>query len=152
MSFAMRMNFVDVLVDGSLRNEYRGGKKMGYAFDVRLSCYRGHFLSAIDCLEVTVDGQKVSEPEITFCLNGKELSVSQVKEAYTEFWRLLDPAVIRIHQPDGLPAGEHHIVLKLMLRVPYLPLPGSENDHTYMPLDCCGEKRFQLTEAGGVLR
>lgn len=144
MGFAMRMNFVDVIVDESLRNEYRNGKVMGYAFDVRLSCYRGHFLSVIDCLEVTVDGEQVPEELITFCLNDKELSVSQIKEAYTEFWSLLDPAVIKIYKPGGLIAGFHEIDLKLMLRVPYLPLPGSDNDHTYMPLDSCGSKRLQV--------
>ena len=148
MGFAMRINFVDVIVDDSLRNEYRNGKIMGYAFDVRLSNYRGHFLSAIDCLEVTVDGEKVAEEVITFCLKGKELSVSQVKEAYTEFWRLLDPAVIKIHKPGGLMAGSHEIDLKLMLRVPYLPLPGSDNDHTYMPLDSSGKKCMEIKERG----
>lgn len=144
MGFAMRVNFVDVIVDDSLRNEYRNGKVVGYAFDIRLSYYRGHFLSDIDCLEVTIDGKKVPQRDISFCLNGKELSVGQVKEAYTEFWRLLDPATIRIDQPGGLSAGAHDIDLKLMMRVPYLPLPGSDNDHTYMPLDGCGQKRLEI--------
>lgn len=148
MGFAMRINFVDVIVDESLRNEYRNGRLMGYAFDVRLSCYRGHFLSTIDCLEVTVDEERVPEEYITFCLNGKELSVSQVKEGYTEFWSLLDPATIKIHKPGGLLSGSHKIDLKLMLRVPYLPLPGSGNDHTYMPLDSCGSKTLVVKERG----
>lgn len=148
MGFAMRINFVDVIVDGSLRNEYRNGKVLGYAFDVRLSCYRGHFLSAIDCLEVTVDGEQVPEEMITFCLNGKELSVGQAKNATMEFWKLLEPAVIKIYRPGGISSGCHDIDLRLMLRVPYLPLPGSENNHTYMPLDCCGNKRLKLKEGG----
>lgn len=144
MSFAMRVNFVDVICDDSLRNEYWNGKTTGYAFDVRLSYYRGHFLSDIDTLEVKVDGEMIEPERICFCLNGKELSVWEVKEAYTEFWRLLDPAVIRIWQPGGLENGAHHIELKLMLRVPYLPLPGADNDHTYMPLDSCGEKTMEV--------
>ena len=45
MGFAMRMNFVDVIVDDSFKNYYVNGKKMGYQFDIRLSYYRGHFLS-----------------------------------------------------------------------------------------------------------
>lgn len=149
MGFAMRVNFVDVLVDKSLRNEYTNGKIAGYSFKVRLSYYRGHFLSDIDCLEVTTDGEKVNENDIIFCLNGKELSVSQVKEAYTEFWKLLEPAVIKVHHPGGLSKAKHEIDLKLMLRVPYLPLPGSDNDHTYMPLDSCGKKVFDLTGRSG---
>ncbi len=148
MGFAMRVNFVDVIVEDSLRNEYINGEKLGYAFDVRLSYYRGHFLSDIDCLEVKMDGEKVAEQDITFCLNQKELSVSQVKEAYTDFWKLLDAAVIRIHKPGGLSTGLHKVELTLMLRVPYLPLPGSDNDHTYMPLNSCGEKTLIVREQG----
>ena len=31
MGFAMRVNFVDVICDDSLKNEYVNGKKMGYS-------------------------------------------------------------------------------------------------------------------------
>ena len=40
MGFAMRMNFVDVVVSDSLTQYYVDGKKMGYQFDIRLSFYR----------------------------------------------------------------------------------------------------------------
>jgi hypothetical protein len=144
MGFAMRVNFVDVICDDSLKNEYVNGKIQGYSFDVRLSYYRGHFLSDIDVLEVETDGKKVDPENITFCLNGKELSVWEVKEAYTEFWSLLTPAVIKVNQPGGLEKGKHEIKFTLMLRVPYLPLPGGDNDHSYMPLDSCGEKVLEV--------
>ncbi len=148
MGFAMRVNFVDVICDDSLKNELVSGKKCGYSFDVRLSYYRGHFLSDIDVLEITVDGEKVDESDISFCLNGKEFYVSQLKEAYTEFWSLLEPAKIKVMKKGGLANGEHHIKLNLMMRVPYLPLPGG-NDHTYMPLDAGGEKTLSIHEFGG---
>ena len=37
MGFAMRMNFVDVVVDDSLKNVKVNGKNIGYQFDIRLS-------------------------------------------------------------------------------------------------------------------
>lgn len=144
MGFAMRVNFVDVICGDSLKNEYINGKKIGYSFEIRLSYYRGHFLSDIDTLEVKLDGQEVAPEKITFCLNGKEFSVWEVKEAYTEFWTLLTPAVIRIHQPGGLEKGAHLVELTLMLRVPYLPLPGGDGAHSYMPLDSCGKKLLEV--------
>ena len=149
MSFAMRVNFVDVVCDNSLRSDYVNGKKTGYSFDIRLSYYRGHFLSDIDVFEVEVDGEKISPEKLSFCINGKELAVYQLREAYTEFWRLLDPARIKVYQPGGLDQGQHHIKVTLMMRVPYLPLPGGQGDHMYMPLDCCGEKVLEICEAGG---
>ena len=44
MGFAMRMNFVDVVVSDSLKNYYVDNKKMGYQFDIRLSYYVIFFL------------------------------------------------------------------------------------------------------------
>lgn len=65
MAFAMRINFVDVVCDDSLKHVLANGEKVGYQFDIRLSYYRGHFLSVIDELEVTVDNEKVAEEDIT---------------------------------------------------------------------------------------
>lgn len=136
----MRINFTDVLLKNSLRNTYVDGKKMGYEFKVRLSNYRGHFLSAVDQFEVRTDGERVPDEALRFCLNDKEFTPSQLRECYTEWWDLLTPAVMKVYKKDGLSPGDHDVTLKLMLRVPYMPLPGGDNDHTYMPLDC-GDKQ-----------
>lgn len=146
MGFAMRVNFVDVVCDNSLQNDYINGRKSGFSFDIRLSYYRGHFLSDIDEFEVTVDGKTYAPEDVYFCINGKELGSSEIKEAYTEFWNILEPAHITVICPGGLKAGKHHVEVKLMMRVPYLPLPGADNDHAYMPLDSCGEKVLEIRE------
>ena len=59
MGFAMRMDFVDVVVDDSLKNVKVNGKNIGYQFDICLSYYHGHFLSVIDEFGVKVDGKEV---------------------------------------------------------------------------------------------
>lgn len=146
MGFSMRVNFVDVVCDGSLKNTYANGAKNGYAFDIRLSYYRGHFLSDIDLFEVYLDGEKADEHDVSFGINGKEFSVFQLPYLISEFWTLLEPAHIKVRKPGGLEKGTHRIDVKLMLRVPYLPLPGGDNDHCYMPLDSCGGKEFVLDE------
>ena len=74
MSFAMRMNFVDVIVDDSFKNYYVNNEKTGYQFDIRLSYYRGHFLTVIDEFAVKVDDLEVPNERIKFCINGKEFS------------------------------------------------------------------------------
>ena len=45
MAIAMVIRYVDVICDDSLKSFYINGNRMGYQFDVRLACYRGHFLS-----------------------------------------------------------------------------------------------------------
>lgn len=148
MAFSMRINFVDVICDDSLRNTYANGKVCGYEFDVRLSYYRGLFLSCVDSFELLVDGEAVPNGLVTFEINNKELFAEHLSDYSSEFWELLEPAKIRVLQVGGLAAGEHEIKLNLFLRVPYLPIPGSDGTETFVPLDSCGEKKFVLTEGG----
>lgn len=143
MAFAMRMNFVDVVVDDSLKHYYVNGKRMGYQFDIRLSYYRGHFLSVIDEFAVKVDGEEVPAERIKFCINGKEFSPVEFDKCYTEFWQIIEPATIRVFSPGGLADGEHEIDVTLMFRSPYMSIGP---DHQYMPVDSSGSKRLPITD------
>ena len=147
MAFAMRMNFVDVVVDGSLKNYCVNGKTMGYQFDIRLSYYRGHFLSVIDEFAVKVDGETVPNEHIKFCVNGKAFSPVEFDKCYTEFWRITDPATVRVFYLGGLRSGNHDIDVTLMFHSPYMPIGP---DHQYMPVDSCGSKTLCVTDEGGV--
>ena len=142
MAFAMRINFVDVVCDNSLKNTYVGDKAIGYQFDIRLSYYRGHFLSVIDELGVTVDGEQIPTEKIAFCLRGKEYGVAQLHDIVDVFWPIIEPATIKIHALGGLAAGEHEIDVKLMFHSPYMPISDTE----YMPIDGCGKKVLTLQE------
>ena len=141
MAFSMKMNFVDVICDSSLKNLYTSGEKIGCFFDVRLGYYRGHWLSCIDRLEVKIDGEAVDSEKIRFGINGKEFSICQLRLCNSEFWHLLDPARITVLRKGGLSNGEHHIELVLFLRVPYLPIGPNR---MYMPLDSSGEKTLKV--------
>ena len=143
MAFAMRMEFVDVVVDDSLKNCFVNDQKIGYQFDIRLSYYRGHFLSVIDEFGVTVDGQQVDNERIKFCINGKEFSPAEFDKCYTEFWQVTEPATVRVFQPGGLSAGAHDIDVKLMFHSPYMPIGP---DHQYMPVDGCGSKTLTICD------
>ena len=144
MAFAMRMNFVPTIVDGSLRHLYVDGEKAGFQFEARLAYYRGHYLSDVDEFWVSVDGVKYDPAITTFGINGKDLPGAMLNRCASEFWKLLEPAKIKVNLPGGLPEGEHEIDLHLMMRVPYLPLPGGDSDHSYMPLDSCGQAKLTI--------
>jgi Domain of unknown function (DUF6379) len=144
MAFSMRLPFVDVVCDDSLVNTYVNGKKLGYEFQIRLSNYRGHFLSCIEEFVVTVDGNEVNSDDITFCLNEKEFTLRQLPSLISEFWNLIEPATIKVFAPGGLTEGEHHIDVKLMLRIPYMAVPGSKKEHDYAKLDSCGSKTLSV--------
>jgi hypothetical protein len=142
MAFAMRINFVDVVCDGSLKNSYDCGIKTGYQFDIRLSYYRGHFLSVIDKFGVKIDGQEVDTERIKFCLHGKEFGICQLPGLVSEYWLITEPATIKIFRPGGLDSGKHNVDVTLMFHSPYMPV----SDTGYMPIDGCGSKILELTE------
>ena len=141
MAFAMKMRFVDVITDHTLTNNWANGEKIGYQFDIRLGYYRGHYLSAIDEFEVTVDGEKIENQNLRFCINGKKFAPNQLKECFTEFWNLTDPATIMVIKKNGLTTGTHQIKVHLMLRIPYMQIG---QGHQFMPLDSGQEKEVQL--------
>lgn len=145
MGFAMRMNFVDVIVDDSLQNIIAGEKVLGYEFKIRLSYYRGHFLSVIDQFQVAVDGETVPTEHIRFCINGKSINPVEFDKCYTEFWNIIEPATIQVFRPGGLPEGEHHVEVTLFFRSPYMSIGP---DHQYMPVDSCGEKTLRIRNRG----
>lgn len=141
MVVALKLNYVDVINDGSLANTYVDGKKMGYKFSVRLSYYRGQFLSVLENFSVTVDGQRVPNDTIKFCLNGKEFSPWQLAESYSEYWLIMQSATINVQRVGGLAAGRHHIEFNLLIRVPYMPIG---DNHQYMHYDSSGEKTLAV--------
>lgn len=132
----LRLNFVDVVCDDSLKNIYANGKKVGFEFKVRLSYYRGHFLSTIDALGVKVDGEEIDTNNIRFALKGKEYGAVQLSSLVNEFWPIIEPATIKVFYPGGLEKGQHEIDFSLYFRSPYMAI--GENE--YVPSDSCGKK------------
>lgn len=146
MAFQMKLPFVDVVCDDSLQNTYVNGKKLGYEFQIRLSNYRGHYLSCINEFSVAVDGKEVQADDLSFCLNGKEFTVGQLPSLISEFWKLIEPATIKVYAPGGLAEGEHGIDVTLKLRIPYMAVPGSKKEHDYALLDSCGSKTLVVKD------
>lgn len=146
MGFSLKLKFSDIIVRESLKNYTVNGKLSGYQFDVRLGYYRGHYLSDIEILSVCLDKQLVPEETITFCLNDKTFLPSELKYMISEFWYILTPATLMVHQPGGLAAGTHDIDLTLMLRSPYMPVPGAREAHVYVPVDSCDQQIMKLAD------
>lgn len=150
MSFSMRINFVDVVVDNSLKNIKVNNNNVGYQFDIRLSYYRGIFLSCTNSFKLTVDNEEVPNELISFKVNNKEFFVNQLQYLTSEFWNVLEPATIVVNDLEGIDEGEHDIKVNFYLRVPYLPLPGGEGEDNYVPLNSSGEKILSLSKEASI--
>lgn len=137
---ALRLNFVDVICDDSLENIYVNGNKAGFQFQVRMSYYRGHFLSTIDEIGVKIDGEEIKTDSIFFELKGQEYGAAQLHSMVNEFWPITEPATIKVFYPGGLEKGTHKVDFTLYFRSPYMAI----GENAYMPINSCGEKELTI--------
>lgn len=139
MALCMDLGFSKGICADSVENVALSGKPCGFKFDVRLNYYRGLFLSCINKFSVVVDGEEADPFDLTFSINDKDFSAYTLNENISEFWNVLDKASVQVSRKGGLREGEHEIELVLELRSPYLPLPGGEGEHNYVPIQSGGK-------------
>lgn len=100
------------------KNVRFNGHITGYQFKLRIPQYQGTYLSAIDSLKCFIDGEPISEADAVFRINGKYFNLGVIKELYSEFWDVLDCAVIEVYKEGGL-TGKHEFEVHMDLRFPY---------------------------------
>ena len=129
---ALRLNFTDVICDDSLRHIFVNGRKVGCRFDVRLSYYRGHFLSTIDELRVKIDGEEISQQDIAFCLHGKAYGIAQLYSLGNVFWPVAEPAAVEIFRDGGFADGDHDVEFIMFFRSPYMEIGPDTVSYTHL--------------------
>lgn len=91
----------------------------GYVVEVGLNYYRGTPISAVERLELSVDGERIDDERLLVEINGKYLRLYEVPLAHTEYWGVKTP--IRLHVLGApLAAGEHEVNLVCQARVVYM--------------------------------
>ena len=78
--------------------------------------YRSLPLSSI-LIEVDVDGERIDDRRISFCVNDSDYALPELAERYDETWFVLDAGKLRIR---GIEPGPHEIDFRMGLRIPYL--------------------------------
>jgi hypothetical protein len=107
---------VNIVEDNSLR-----ATEDGYRLEARINWYRSLPLSCVEKVDLSLDGQPVPPEAISFGVNGHEYRLSDLPARADEFWFVLDPAVLSVHDPGRVKAGEsHRIELQLAMRAPYI--------------------------------
>jgi len=92
----------------------------GFALDIRSHWYRSLPLTSLAVLDLTVDGEKVPEDDMTIAVNGKTFTVPQLASGYDEWWYVLDPVELRVRKPGFDCARPHEVDLGLGLSIPYI--------------------------------
>jgi hypothetical protein len=112
---------VKLIEDNSLR-----ATQDGYQVEIRLEWYRTLPLSSVEQVQLMLDGQPVPPEAIRFGINGHEYRLDELPGRADEDWFVLDPALLRVHDPGKVAGGESHTLeAEVAFRVPYIPIgPG----------------------------
>lgn len=122
-------------------NVRSGNMVLGYEFYSQYPSYRGTFLSCIEEMHVTVDGEQVPDDQIYFYINGKQCLLSQFKDLYLEYWFVLDKAKLLVLKEGGLAPGAHEVKVTMRHKIPYTGYFGN-----YLVLDSADTKTMTLKE------
>ncbi len=114
-----------VLRTDALRELTLNEEVIGFTLDVGLNYYRGLPLSAVEKLEISVDGEPVPAHLMLVELNEKLFMPEQLALAWTEFWGIKRDLHVKVFN-GGLADGEHEVAVRLDLRNVYMQFgPGA---------------------------
>lgn len=104
--------FDDFLVrKDSLENVFdKNGKAVGFKFGVRLSNYRGIYLSLVNDFFVEMDGTEYDREDYMLEVNGrKPRTMDEIKTCCFEHWDMQDEAMLYVKKEGGLECGMHSL-------------------------------------------
>jgi sugar phosphate isomerase/epimerase len=112
---------IPVLQGQGFRNVVEDGRVTGFSFRLRNPNYRGGPASLLDGIEVVVDGERIPDHVPLWTLQGRTLTLDELRASTDLRWQLDEPATITVPRPGGLSVGVHHLELTLYLRRSYFP-------------------------------
>ncbi len=112
-----------IIGEGTVRNVVRDGEVVGFAFDTRITYYRGLGVSMVEPFEVVLDGKAIPAENLRFTLGERTWTFAELAGEFDARWELTEPAVLTVLLPGGLTPGKHELDVTEVLRVSYLPFP-----------------------------
>jgi hypothetical protein len=123
-----------VIMNTGFKNVVENGATTGYQLDIRIPYYRGTYLSLIDSLSLSVDGQSVTPDHLRISLGGKFYTMAQMQEADDVRWGFGDPAILRAIKSGGLTPGIHTVAVGIAIRKSYFPPEDPEHLYDFFGL------------------
>ena len=111
-----------IICEQGFKNIYENGEITGFQVRVRISYYRGIWLSLLDGYDIIVDGESFTSDDVSFSLDGESFYEIKNLGKYTDIrWEFGEKAYLHIRKPGGLSRGLHKIKVTQHINVPYLP-------------------------------
>jgi hypothetical protein len=123
-----------LICEDGFSNVVRDGRIVGFQLKVRITYYRGVFLSLIEGFDVAIDGRKFSREQMSFSNSRNTFTLAEMETAVNDRWEFGEPATLFIAESGGLAAGPHEIEVVEHLRISYLPWPSATADKKTLTL------------------
>ena len=111
----------DLIQTRGFRNIRENGAATGFQFCVRLTYYRGIYLSQLRPQRVVVDGEVFRKEEVVWRVGGKDYTFEEMRQAGSVHWNILEPAVLKIRKEGGLSEGYHEVSTGYKYSSSYMP-------------------------------
>ncbi|HEX8926045.1 MAG TPA: DUF6379 domain-containing protein [Terriglobales bacterium] len=113
-----------MIMTRGFKNVRDGDDVVGFQFNLRITYYRGIFLTLITGLDVSVDGEAFSRDQIRFAVGGREFTFSEMAKEETTRWPFGEPATVTVLKKGGLTPGQHEIAVRQAIKPAYMPNEG----------------------------
>lgn len=110
-----------IIQQRGFRNVTEGGEVVGFQVPIRLTYYRGVWLSQLRPATLTVNGVKYSGDQVTWTVNGHTVEQADLAQRSDVHWCNQDPAYLTVRKPGGLPLGIHEVDVVYQHSMSYLP-------------------------------
>ena len=101
------------------QNVLEKGSIVGFQIKVRITYYRGVYLSLIGGFDVTVDGEAFKRDQMRFTTGGRTYSFDELAKVEDVQWPFGEPATLTVLKPGGLKPGIHDVQVSETIRVSY---------------------------------
>lgn len=99
----------DMIQTRGFHNIVENGENVGFQFCVRLTYYRGIFLSQLRPQKVVVDGEVFPKEQVVWSIKGEDFTTEEMKSNAEMHWCPTEVATLKIYKSGGLSQGYHEI-------------------------------------------
>jgi hypothetical protein len=130
-----------MITNMQFRNVTENGQVTGFQVRVRIPYYRGVFLSFLDDMRITVDGELFPPEKLKFSLGGRSYTLAEAHKVTDVHWDFGQYAALIASKPGGLSPGVHTVEVGMLVRSSY-----------ELPPELDPEGLFRQTGSGGPRR
>ncbi|MCQ2558281.1 MAG: DUF6379 domain-containing protein [Oscillospiraceae bacterium] len=104
---------------GTCHNRVIEGCCTSYEFQIDNLSYRGIWISTIEDIQLTVDGEETPKSNLQFFCNGVGYSIADMVTHTENFWGARDAGIVRVYKVGGLSKGDHEFKIVIKKRADF---------------------------------